>query len=622
MMQQVLDPWAVLAGAGLYVLMAALRRCPGRGSRRAPRSVSSAAAPQPKEVLAEEEAVAEAEVEEPCGEFDCQLAGTGEEEVAATSESEPEPGPEPDASSDEALSPRAEERTQDTSSTEVDTSRAAGAGAGRRAWAVLALLTAACVVGLVDRVLFGEPLGSQPALVEQCQEEAAPILVDAVHAQPVEVDEPEAFGADMPAQVFTVLLEKQEEPPEKVGERNAYFGTVNVGTPPQPFKVVFDTGSGHLILPSTYCHSDTCSVHRRYSRRASSTAFDIDWNGTVVPANQPRDQITVAFGTGEITGVFIDDVVCLEGSSGDEVPAAELAPGAVVEQLGDGCMRLRMIAATSMSEEPFKTFEFDGILGLGLSGLSQAPEFNFLGVVAASVRARGGRILNTFAVFLAENEDEESEITLGGWVENRLMEDLSWTPVHDPSLGHWMVRIRSLRIGDQLLKFCNNDCNAAVDTGTSLLAVPQAAFPELYELLKFPSPVSGQCEGPGPLLHIEFDTFSITLGPREYAQPERRSHLPRPRFGEAHDVNVSNTTRRDWHCRPMLMSLEMPEPLGPKLFILGEPVLRKYYTVYDAGRNRVGFGRARHTLRRRMDDPSGMLGAFHRKRGNTRPALA
>jgi len=49
-------------------------------------------------------------------------------------------------------------------------------------------------------------------------------------------------------------------------------------------------------------------------------------------------------------------------------------------------------------------------------------------------------------------------------------------------------------------------------------------------------------------------------------------------------------------CKPMLMSMDLPEPIGPKLFVLGEPVLRKYYTVYDADLNhpRIGFSKAMH----------------------------
>jgi hypothetical protein len=44
------------------------------------------------------------------------------------------------------------------------------------------------------------------------------------------------------------------------------------------------------------------------------------------------------------------------------------------------------------------------------------------------------------------------------------------------------------------------------------------------------------------------------------------------------------------HCRPKMMPVSMPEPLGPKLFILGEPVLHRYYSVYDWSNPRIGFG--------------------------------
>lgn len=413
---------------------------------------------------------------------------------------------------------------------------------------------------------------------------------------------PQICGEGTDNKVFTVVIERQQEAAEQsAGERNAYYGTLSVGSPPQPFKVVFDTGSGHLILPSMYCHSETCRAHSRYKRSASGTARDIDWNGTLTPPNTPRDQITVAFGTGEITGVFVEDIVCLDGvESETQTSHPGVSDGIVAtsseSELPDGCMRLRMIAATEMSEEPFKAFEFDGILGLGLDGLSQSPDFNFLHVVRASVQDQGSCILDTFSVFLADNDIEDSEITLGGWVDERKEEDLSWAPVQDPEMGHWMVRIKSLRVNNELLDFCRNDCKAAVDTGTSLLAVPKLAFPELYELLRHPTQLEGNCDGPGPLLHFEFEEFTLTLGPREYAQAQptsSKSRIAKPRF-ESKAADGNETYRKDLFCRPMLMSLDMPEPLGPKLFILGEPVLRKYYTVYDAHEKRVGFARAKH----------------------------
>jgi len=419
--------------------------------------------------------------------------------------------------------------------------------------------------------------------------------------------EPEPETSD---EVLTVTLTRQSVNGYEAGDfvRSAYYGTLMVGTPPEPFTVVFDTGSGHLILPSTYCRSETCRAHKRFRRTASSTAADIDYDGTKVKADDPRDQITVSFGTGEVTGVFVEDVICVEGIGSDgQSPAL---PGNASETTHEsGCVTLRLIAATEMSEEPFKSFQFDGILGLGLDGLSQSPEFNFLGVVAQSVGAWGGTMPHTFAVFLAENTREDSEIALGGWAKGHLREELSWSPVPDPELGHWLLNIKGLYVDGERVKFCDEGCKAAVDTGTSLLAVPTAAFPELYELLRYPTPLQGHCQGWGPQLHIVFDSFTVTLGPKDYARAEPiKDTRQRPRFdSRAPGVSAApapggRSARRDMRCIPMLMTLDLPEPLGPKLFVMGEPVLRKYYTVYDGHSKRVGFGRAKHQEVTRRDD--------------------
>uniref|UniRef100_A0A7S1WGB3 Peptidase A1 domain-containing protein n=1 Tax=Alexandrium catenella TaxID=2925 RepID=A0A7S1WGB3_ALECA len=398
--------------------------------------------------------------------------------------------------------------------------------------------------------------------------------------------------------VLTLNLTRQQMAVRLVGGvmhyKSAYWGTISVGTPAVDFKVVFDTGSGHLILPSAYCHTETCKAHKRFRRTKSSTAKDVNYDGTVVSKSEPRDQITVSFGTGEVTGVFIEDQFCLHEPT-----------GLASDGLWSGCMPMRMILATMMSEEPFKTFHFDGVLGLGLPGLSQAPEFNFAHMMATSLQKVGSPKPNMFAVFLGEHEDESSELTLGGFARAKMLGELRWNPVVEPQHGHWMLSVKSLRIDDEVLSYCKEGCRAVVDTGTALLAVPKPAFPEIFAMLRHEADPFLECHGEGPKLHIELEDFTVTLQPHDYSKPE--AQLPRrpsadaavdkfPLVSPAGNGTVVEPKRE--YCKPMLMSMNLGPPVGPKVFVLGEPVLRKYYTVYDTTEPnpRIGFARALHPL--------------------------
>jgi len=377
--------------------------------------------------------------------------------------------------------------------------------------------------------------------------------------------------------------------------KSDYHGTILVGTPGLPMTVVFDTGSGHLLLPSMYCKTEACRVHTRYRRSSSSTGRDINFNGSAVVRGKPRDSITVEFGTGEATGVVVEDVVCM-GPKTNAIIDSSLWNGK--DGLQPGCMRMHFLAATDLSEDPFVKFGFDGVFGLSLLGLSQTPHHNFLTVLSHLIEDRHQCASQSFGVFLANSEHEESDIAFGGWNEGHLLEELSWAPVHDPSLGHWIIPIKSIRVDDEKMDFCNDGrCRAAVDTGTALLSVPPKIFREMFELLRHESDLAGHCQGHGPMLHFEFEDFTVTLSPKEYsaARKTKKSMMRGPDFEEDSTANDTEAPRRrDFRCFPLLMTLELEEPLGPKLFILGEPVLRKYYTVYDARLKRIGFGRAVH----------------------------
>lgn len=379
--------------------------------------------------------------------------------------------------------------------------------------------------------------------------------------------------------IVTIPLDKQYVPVQRnnvtVAYKTAYFGKVFLGLPqPQNFTVVFDTGSGHFFLPSAGCDTETCRMHSRYSRAASASAVDIDHEGAPVDRKaSERDQVAIVYGTGEIVGEFVRETVCL-----GEQPAA----GAVAAADREDCTTVRVILATEMTREPFWTFKFDGVLGLGLESLALDPEFSFFGQMSKLNNLTEAR----FGYFISRDDRRPSEISFGGHDERRVASALQWAPVEKPELGYWQVKVLSVTVAGKPLPICQeSECMAIADTGTSLLGVPKQAVQNLHLQLarKVPDdPAEIDCRGfPGPDLVFELEGgVTLTLGPEDYSR------------ATAMRVLQKKSEKAQVICRASLLPVEQDPALSPNTWILGEPVLRKYYTAYDWRRKQIGFAPA------------------------------
>mmetsp|Transcript_52351 Transcript_52351/g.113451 ORF Transcript_52351/g.113451 Transcript_52351/m.113451 type:complete len:473 (-) Transcript_52351:172-1590(-) len=377
-------------------------------------------------------------------------------------------------------------------------------------------------------------------------------------------------AATEPAAVTrSVLLQKQYVPIMKNGEiiayKSSYFGTIHAGSPQsQPFSVVFDTGSGQIILPSTACDSPTCRKHRRFDRAASSSAVDIEDDGTPIPPGiTERDQVVIAFGTGQVRGDFVKESVCLGAEQED-------------------CIMVRTVLAEEMTADPFGLFAFDGVLGLGLNSLALNPHFSFLTQVAKQHAAMKPQ----FAFYLARNDDGESSITFGGYDPKKAASEMIWTPVVREALGYWQVQIKGIGIGDSVLEECEDgSCYAILDTGTSLLGVPRQLTRTMHRSLARTVQADSSASAsdidcrtvPGAEIRFDLGGHVVSLGVEDYSRP-----MP---------FNMTIPGKDQWKliCRSLLLPLDMEAPVGPKVFIWGEPVLRRYYTVYDPVKKQIGF---------------------------------
>jgi len=251
------------------------------------------------------------------------------------------------------------------------------------------------------------------------------------------------------------------------------------------------------------------------------------------------DEVTIKFGTGEITGRCMEDVICV----------------------GDACSRGAFIAATEETAHPFASFAFDGVLGLALPGMAQSSGFSMMERLVKSNSLKSP----VFSVFLSDQDAEDSEIVFGAIRENRMASQLFWVPVSKET-GYWQVQIEDITLDNNKQGICAN-CQVAVDTGTSELAGPSDVINQLTDKLA----VNEDCTNFAKLPNLGFvvEGHILNLEPKDYID------------------------KADGMCKVAFMHLDVPPPNGP-LFVFGIPFLQKFYTVYDKEKKSVGFAVAKH----------------------------
>jgi len=174
-----------------------------------------------------------------------------------------------------------------------------------------------------------------------------------------------------------------------------------------------------------------------------------------------------------------------------------------------------------------------------------------------------------FSFRLGSSEDDGGECVFGGIDDQAYTGKITYVPVRRK--GYWEVELEQIGFGDEVLEL--EGTGAAIDTGTSLIVMPSDVAEMLHKEMGATKSWNGQYTVDCATVP-DLPDFTLWFDGKPY-----------PLKGEEYILNAGGT------CISSFTGMDIPAPVGP-LWIVGDTFLRKYFTVYDLGRNAVGFAKS------------------------------
>ena len=347
---------------------------------------------------------------------------------------------------------------------------------------------------------------------------------------PVHKTEEERYAFFKSQQLRTRLRASSIYVPINNYEDAQYYGPVAIGTPPQNFEVIFDTGSSNLWVPSKSCISIACFTHSTYNSAKSSSYVK---NG---------QSFVIEYGSGGVKGFLSQDTVTWGSAQVKNQIFAEV---------------------TSEQGTSFAVAKFDGILGMAWQTIS----VDNVVTVFQNLVSQGLVSQNSFAFYLTRNAGQAgSVLTLGGY--NSTLSKNDWKYVPLIAQDYWRIAIDGIQAGSTKINV--SGIKGIVDSGTSLLVGDSSIVNPINAVI---GKVSQDCSNLSklPTVSITINSVTYTMGPSDYV--------------------LQITSGSQTECINGFMSTTFPAQLANTL-ILGDLWIRKYYTLFDFGNKQVGFATA------------------------------
>lgn len=325
----------------------------------------------------------------------------------------------------------------------------------------------------------------------------------------------------------------------------------------------------------------------RHSNKVFATAqealnnyLDVQWYGPLTIGNPPKT-FNVLFDTGSsdfwLMGSNCYSLACFVHSTfafGKSKTFRDLKQNFSI-QYGSGstagdvgtdtftiagltCTGCYVGVATTVSND-FYSSKFDGIAGMGWPALSSFPQgipFFF------NLYSQGEVEESVFCFYLSKNEGQTGSTLVFGGVDLIFTSEKELTYAPLAAETYWLIQIDGMGVKGKI----SDKINVIVDSGTSLLVGSSDVInPILNAIGK-----EYDCSAPEKSPEIE-----VHIGGKKFVIPPHLYLL---------DIQGE--------CLLGIQATDFPAQLGFSV-ILGDVFMRQYYTCFDAGNRRIGFGLAK-----------------------------
>lgn len=317
-----------------------------------------------------------------------------------------------------------------------------------------------------------------------------------------------------------------------------YFADVLIGTPPREFKLIIDSGSADLWVPSQACRN----CNPRHTKLGSTTSSSFE------ASNQT---FAITYGTGEVDGSIIRDNLKI----GDlELPAHVFG-----------------VATSESVEFSSDDTPFEGIMGTAQSILSNQGVPTPIESLADQKIVRSAQMGYRLASVV--DDPNVSQVSFGGVDKTKFTGDLDLVD-NVSTQGFWEAAMDDVTVDGQSLALAGR--TAILDTGTTLLVVPEADADAIHAAI--PGSAKG-ANGDYTIPCTTTSTVSLVIGGKAFnINPKDLAFLP---------IDID---KLDGECQSGITAGQIG---GARQWLVGDVFLKGNYFATDVANNQIGLAPAK-----------------------------